>query len=99
MAVLKDCPSLVKRNTFVDPVCFVLWEGDICHSFCYRTPKTVSLIGGAWQRSSRQALQVLLYYFIAAEVGIANYIQRVRSDTSLSSHRAHPASCFQAWNC
>lgn len=24
-----------------------------------------------------QALELLLYYFIAAEVGIANYIQRV----------------------
>jgi hypothetical protein len=41
-AVLKRCPDMIKRNTFVDPVCFCLWEGDICYSFCYRKPKTVS---------------------------------------------------------
>jgi hypothetical protein len=40
--VLKDCPSLARRNTFVDPVVFCLWEGDVCHSFCYRKPATVS---------------------------------------------------------
>ncbi|ORX37879.1 hypothetical protein BD324DRAFT_578355 [Kockovaella imperatae] len=63
--ILKDCPELSRRNTFVDPVVFCLWEGgdvDICHSFCYRKPST--------------ALELLLYYFIASEVGIANYIQR-----------------------
>ncbi|WVQ79387.1 hypothetical protein IAT38_001484 [Cryptococcus sp. DSM 104549] len=60
--LLKDCPSLVRRSTFVDPVVFCLWEGDVCHSFCYRRPTT--------------ALELLLYYFIASEVGIANYIQR-----------------------
>ncbi|KAL0250013.1 hypothetical protein I308_103316 [Cryptococcus tetragattii IND107] len=60
--ILKDCPSLIRRSTFVDPVVFCLWEGDVCHSFCYRKPST--------------ALELLLYYFIAAEVGIANYIQR-----------------------
>lgn len=42
--MLKDCPSLVKRSTFVDPVVFCLWEGDVCHSFCYRQPATVSLL-------------------------------------------------------
>ncbi|WWD20201.1 hypothetical protein CI109_104677 [Kwoniella shandongensis] len=60
--ILKDCPKLIKRSTFVDPVVFCLWEGDVCHSFCYRRPAT--------------ALELLLYYFIACEVGIANYIQR-----------------------
>ncbi|GFZ43636.1 hypothetical protein JCM24511_01356 [Saitozyma sp. JCM 24511] len=60
--ILKDCPSLARRNTFVDPVVFCLWEGDVCHSFCYRKPAT--------------ALELLLFYFIASEVGIANYIQR-----------------------
>ncbi|ODO00734.1 hypothetical protein L198_03060 [Cryptococcus wingfieldii CBS 7118] len=60
--ILKDCPSLVRRSTFVDPVVFCLWEGDVCHSFCYRKPTN--------------ALELLLYYFIASEVGIANYIQR-----------------------
>ena len=27
VAVLKDCPELTRRNTFVDPVVFCLWEG------------------------------------------------------------------------
>lgn len=71
--VLKDAPELVRRSTFVDPVVFSLWEGgellaplmlttDVCFSFCYRKP--------------RAALELLLYYFVASEVGIANYIQR-----------------------
>ncbi|WVQ96095.1 hypothetical protein IAU59_003196 [Kwoniella sp. CBS 9459] len=60
--ILKDCPSLAKRSTFVDPVVFCLWEGDVCHNFLYRVPAT--------------ALELLLYYFIACEVGIANYISR-----------------------
>ncbi|WWC65979.1 uncharacterized protein I303_108601 [Kwoniella dejecticola CBS 10117] len=60
--ILKDCPTLIKRNTFVDPVVFCLWEGDVCYNFCYRQPSN--------------ALELLLYYFIASEVGIANYISR-----------------------
>ncbi|ORY34890.1 hypothetical protein BCR39DRAFT_515410 [Naematelia encephala] len=60
--ILKDCPSIAKRNTFVDPVVFCLWQGDVCHSFCYRKPSS--------------ALELLLYYFIASEIGIAHYIQR-----------------------
>ncbi|WVR08179.1 hypothetical protein IAU60_005225 [Kwoniella sp. DSM 27419] len=60
--ILKDCPSLATRSTFVDPVVFCLWEGDLCHNFCYRKPST--------------SLELLLYYFIASEVGIAHYIQR-----------------------
>lgn len=78
--VLKDFPELTKRNTFVDPVVFSLWEGgelswlpgrrqaltnhrpDVCYNFCYRKPS--------------EALELLLDYFVATEVGIANYIQR-----------------------
>lgn len=60
--ILKDCPSLARRNTFVDPVVLCLWEGDVCYNFCYREPRT--------------ALELLLQYFIASEVGIASYIQR-----------------------
>ncbi|TXT09144.1 hypothetical protein VHUM_02618 [Vanrija humicola] len=60
--ILKDIPSLTRRNTFVDPVVFCLWEGDVCYNFCYRKPK--------------KPIELLLYYFIASEVGIANYIQR-----------------------
>ncbi|KAL1407461.1 hypothetical protein Q8F55_006894 [Vanrija albida] len=60
--ILKDVPSLTRRNTFVDPVVFCLWEGDVCFNFCYRKPS--------------KPIHLLLYYFIASEVGIANYIQR-----------------------
>nr|WVH01958.1 uracil phosphoribosyltransferase [Naematelia aurantialba] len=60
--ILKDCPSLVRRSAFVDPVVFCLWQGDVCHSFCYRKPSS--------------ALELLLYYFISTEIGIAHYIQR-----------------------
>lgn len=35
---------------------------DVCFSFCYRQP--------------RKAIELALYYFVASEVGIANYIQR-----------------------
>lgn len=44
-SVLKDCPSLARRNTFVDPVVLCLWEGDVCFNFCYREPRTVSVSG------------------------------------------------------
>ena len=78
LPVLKDVPSLVKRSTFVDPVVFCLWEGDVCHSFCYRQPATVSRKPSVSMSADEKALELLLYYFIASEVGIANYIQRVR---------------------
>lgn len=60
--LLKDRPHLVYRSAFVDPVVFCLWEGDVCYNFCYRKPKA--------------ALELLLHYFIASEVGVANTIQR-----------------------
>ncbi|RXK38174.1 hypothetical protein M231_04548 [Tremella mesenterica] len=60
--ILKDCPALARRNVFVDPVVFCLWEGDVCYNFCYRKPST--------------AMELLLQYFVASEAGIANYIQR-----------------------
>jgi len=44
MIVLKDIPSLASRNTFVDPIVFCIWEGDMTHSVCYRKPTTVRLL-------------------------------------------------------
>ena len=41
MIVLKDIPSQALRNTFVDPIVFCIWEGDMTHSVCYRKPTTV----------------------------------------------------------
>lgn len=60
--MLKDAPTLMARSIFVDPVVFCLWEGDVCHSFCYRSPST--------------PLELALHYLIASEIGIAHYIQR-----------------------
>lgn len=84
--VLKDCPGMTRRNTFIDPVVFCLWEGDVCHSFCYRKPVTVRIsTAPSGQRRiplTDQPLELLLYYFIASEIGIANYIQRVSCHTS-----------------
>jgi hypothetical protein len=41
-----------------------VWQltADVCFSFVYRRP--------------RKAIELALYYFVASEVGIANYIQR-----------------------
>jgi len=44
MIVLKDILSLASRNTFVDPIVFCIWEGDMTHSVCYRKPTTVRLL-------------------------------------------------------
>ena len=41
---------------------------------------------------SPQALELLLYYFIASEVGIANYIQRVSSTIHLPLLTPTPAA-------
>lgn len=37
---------------------------DVCYNFCYREP--------------HNAIELLLHWFIASEIGIANSIQRVR---------------------
>lgn len=81
--LIKDCPEMILRNVLVDPVVFCLWEGgefdpwsylsrsadaipfatDVCYNFCYREP--------------HNAIELLLHWFIASEIGIANSIQRV----------------------
>ncbi|KAJ9097607.1 hypothetical protein QFC21_004641 [Naganishia friedmannii] len=60
--LVNDAPEMILRNAFVDPVVFCLWEGDVCYNFCYRKPRT--------------AIELLLHWFIASEIGIANSIQR-----------------------
>lgn len=42
MIVSKDIPEMALRNTFVDPIVFCIWEGDMTYSVCYRKPTTVS---------------------------------------------------------
>jgi hypothetical protein len=82
--LIKDCAEMILRNALVDPVVFCLWEGgeashygnarsatadalpglqDVCYNFCYREPHS--------------AIELLLHWFIASEIGIANSIQRV----------------------
>jgi hypothetical protein len=96
--ILKDCPTIAKRSAFVDPIVFCLWEGAVCERFCYRSPRTVSSLdmsehtfGICWNAeihpslfSFLQAMEMLLYYFIASEIGIANTIQRVSTLASAS---------------
>lgn len=60
--LVKECPRIVKRSCFVDPVVFCTWEGDVCHNFVYRKP--------------HNGLGLLMRYFVGTELGIANTIQR-----------------------
>jgi len=60
--LLKDCPNIVTRSCFVDPVTFCSWEGDVCYNFIYRNPTT--------------GMELLMRYFVAAELGVANLLQR-----------------------
>lgn len=46
----------------MDPVCFCLWEGDLCWNFVYRTPSN--------------GMELILKYFAATEPGIAVAVQR-----------------------
>lgn len=60
--ILKDAPELIRKSVFLDPVTFCLWEGDLCYRFLYKIP--------------RNALELLMSYFIATETGLANTLQR-----------------------
>ncbi|KAF8341415.1 uncharacterized protein EI90DRAFT_2965783 [Cantharellus anzutake] len=83
--LLKSNPELIFRSCFVDPVIFCLWEGgilflgvltylaqsktdviymslDVCYNFVYKAPSN--------------GVEALSKYFVASEMGIANYIQR-----------------------
>lgn len=60
--MLKEYPHVVTRSCFVDPVTFCSWEGDVCYNFIYR-PCT----NGA---------ELIVRYFVATELGVANLLQR-----------------------
>ncbi|QRW02217.1 alpha/beta hydrolase family protein [Ceratobasidium sp. AG-Ba] len=60
--MLKTYPQLLRRNCFVDPVTFCLWEGDVCYNFVYKRPTN--------------GLDILMRYFVGTELGVANHIQR-----------------------
>ncbi|KAF8663421.1 hypothetical protein AX16_000992 [Volvariella volvacea WC 439] len=60
--MLKSYPHLVFRSCFVDPVTFCSWEGDVCYNFIYRPART--------------GMELLMRYFVASELGVANTLQR-----------------------
>ncbi|EGF98379.1 uncharacterized protein MELLADRAFT_123536 [Melampsora larici-populina 98AG31] len=60
--LINSMPNLIKRVCLIDPVCFCLWEGNVCHNFLYAEP--------------RPGFERLLRYFVATELGIAKYLHR-----------------------
>jgi pimeloyl-ACP methyl ester carboxylesterase len=60
--MLKDHPTLIRRSCFIDPVTFCSWEGDVCYNFIYRPCRT--------------GMEILMKYFVGAEIGVANLLQR-----------------------
>jgi len=59
---LKEHPQMVARSCFIDPVTFCSWEGDVCYNFIYKPCRT--------------AFDLLMYYFVCSEPGVANFLQR-----------------------
>jgi len=59
---LKSHPELVTRSCLVDPVTFCSWEGDVCYNFVYK--RCVN------------AMDLIMYYFVGSELGVANFLQR-----------------------
>merc|ERR1711920_481510 len=53
---------MVQMATFIDPVCFLLVKPDVCYNFVYRRPQT--------------PLHLLINYFAARELFIANSLSR-----------------------
>lgn len=72
--VLRGLPELCHKNILVDPVCFRLWEADVCYNFVYRTWCT--------------GMENLLGYFVARELGTAHTIGRhfIWTDMMLWEH-------------
>ncbi|GAA6012658.1 hypothetical protein JCM10207_009071 [Rhodosporidiobolus poonsookiae] len=66
--LVKDCPSLVARSCFVDPVTFCLWEPWVCHNFLVRVP--------------RLPIEHLMRYFVSRELGVALMLSRTFQWTS-----------------
>ncbi|CAD6980582.1 unnamed protein product [Tilletia controversa] len=78
--MLRAMPGWFKRNVLVDPVCFRMWEGAVCNAFVYRK----------WS----SAIEVLLGYFVARELGVAYTIGRYFrwTDMTLWAHEFEAAS-------
>ncbi|KAJ8607261.1 hypothetical protein MRB53_040447 [Persea americana] len=54
--------SFTKRDIMIDPVCFRLWESDVCYNFLYRKPTN--------------AVQLMMSYFVGQELGVAYSLHR-----------------------
>ncbi|KAE8216061.1 hypothetical protein CF327_g793 [Tilletia walkeri] len=78
--MLRAMPGWFKRNVLVDPVCFRMWEGAVCNAFVYRE----------WT----SAIEVLLGYFVAREIGVGLTIGRYFrwTDMTLWAHEFEAAS-------
>ena len=60
--MIKTIPHMVSRVLMIDPVCFMLFEADLCYNFLYRQPKN--------------AMQLLLHFFASRELFIAYTLHR-----------------------
>jgi hypothetical protein len=63
--LLKQSPRLAGQaaaHVMVDPICFRLWESDVCYNFLYRRP--------------RNAMQLIMSYFVGKELGISYTLHR-----------------------
>ncbi|TKY87826.1 hypothetical protein EX895_003407 [Sporisorium graminicola] len=60
--LLKSLTHRIRRSCFVDPVCFQLWVPFVCANFVYKRATT--------------PIELLMRYFVAREVGIANTLCR-----------------------
>ncbi|KAJ3227510.1 40S ribosomal protein S6 [Clydaea vesicula] len=54
--------KMVSSVTFIDPVCFKLYDSDVCFNFVYRKPKT--------------ATEFLIYWVVSREIYISHFITR-----------------------
>ncbi|GAA5998083.1 uncharacterized protein JCM10292_002311 [Rhodotorula paludigena] len=66
--LIKDCPSLVIRSCFVDPVAFQLYEPWVCFNALYAP--------------TRKPMEYLMRYYVMRELGVAYMLQRTFSWTS-----------------
>lgn len=60
--VIKAFPQHVNKCCLIDPVCFALWEPDICYNFLYSKPRT--------------GIEKIMRYNLGTEIGIATYTHR-----------------------
>ncbi|BFZ56082.1 hypothetical protein PYCC9005_003124 [Savitreella phatthalungensis] len=71
--------QLAARHLMVDPICFRLWEADVCFNFLYRLPSTPN--------------QLLMAAAVARELGVATAMHRAFwwPQNLLLSHHIHQA--------